>query len=125
MLSIVESMDELQQLPEGKVLINTVNAHSFNTAQKDSLFADALMKGDALIPDGISIVKACGWLKAKSQPKERIAGWDLFFYEMDKLNKKGGKCFFMGSSEKCAFYDKNTCGNRLSGHQGRDLFTAI
>lgn len=99
MLSIVESMDELQQLPEGKVLINTVNAHSFNTAQKDSLFADALMRGDALIPDGISIVKACGWLKAKSQPKERIAGWDLFFYEMDKLNKKGGKCFFMGSSE--------------------------
>ena len=99
MLSIVESMDELQQLPEGKVLINTVNAHSFNTALKDSLFADALMKGDALIPDGISIVKACGWLKAKSQPKERIAGWDLFFYEMDKLNKKGGKCFFMGSSE--------------------------
>lgn len=99
MLSIVESMDELQQLPEGKMLINTVNAHSFNTAQKDSLFADALMKGDALIPDGISIVKACGWLKAKSQPKERIAGWDLFFYEMDKLNKKGGKCFFMGSSE--------------------------
>lgn len=99
MLSIVESMDELQQLPEGKVLINTVNAHSFNTAQKDSLFADALMKGDALIPDGISIVKACRWLKAKSQPQERIAGWDLFFYEMDKLNKKGGKCFFMGSSE--------------------------
>ena len=99
MLSIVESMDELQQLPEGKVLINTVNAHSFNTAQKDSLFADALMRGDALIPDGISIVKACGWLKAKSQPKERIAGWDLFFYEMDKLNKKSGKCFFMGSSE--------------------------
>lgn len=45
MLSIVESMDELQQLPEGKVLINTVNAHSFNTAQKDSLFADALMRG--------------------------------------------------------------------------------
>lgn len=99
MLSIVESMDELQQLPEGKVLINTVNAHSFNTAQKDSLFADALMRGDALIPDGISIVKACEWLKAKSQPKERIAGWDLFSYEMDKLNKKGGKCFFMGSSE--------------------------
>lgn len=44
-------------------------------------------------------MKACEWLKAKSQPKERIAGWDLFSYEMDKLNKKGGKCFFMGSSE--------------------------
>lgn len=99
MLSIVESMDELQQLPDGKMLINTVNAHSFNTAQKDTLFADALMKGDVLIPDGISIVKACKWMNAKSKPKERIAGWDLFIYEMNKLNKKGGKCFFMGSSE--------------------------
>ena len=38
--------------------------------------------------------------KAKSQPKERIAGWDLFVYEMEKLNRKGGKCFFMGSSDK-------------------------
>lgn len=99
MLSIIESIDELQQLSEGKILINTVNAHSFNTAQKDALFADALMKGGVLIPDGISIVKACGWLKSKSQPKERIAGWDLFVYEMDKLNKKRGKCFFMGSSD--------------------------
>lgn len=26
---------ELASLPEGKLLINTVNAHSFNTAKKD------------------------------------------------------------------------------------------
>lgn len=99
-LSIVEGMDELKALPEGKLLINTINAHSYNTALKDELFAEALMKGDALIPDGASIVKACKWLKAKSRPKERIAGWDLFAYEMDRLNKRGGKCMFMGSSEK-------------------------
>lgn len=53
-----------------------------------------------LIPDGASIVKACRWLKAKSQPKERVAGYDLFLFEMDKLNRSGGKCFFMGSSPK-------------------------
>lgn len=99
-LSIVEGMDELKALPEGKLLINTINAHSYNTALKDELFAEALMKGDALIPDGASIVKACKWLKAKSRPKERIAGWDLFAYEMDRLHKRGGKCMFMGSSEK-------------------------
>lgn len=58
------------------------------------------MKGDALIPDGASIVMACRKLKAKSQPKERIAGWDLFTMEMERLNRKGGTCFFMGSSEK-------------------------
>ena len=87
-------------LPAGKLLINTINAHSYNTALKDKIFAEALIKGNALIPDGISIVKACKWLKAKSQPQERIAGWDLFEFEMDRLNQKGGKCFFMGSSEK-------------------------
>ena len=82
------------------MLINTINAHSYNTALKDPVFAEALMNGDALIPDGASIVMACRWLKAKSQPIERIAGWDLFEYEMNRLNEKGGKCFFMGSSEK-------------------------
>ena len=99
-LSLLESRRELSLLPEGKVLINTINAHSYNTAQKDPLFAEALQKGDALVPDGASIVMACRWLKAKSQPKERIAGWDLFEQEMEQLNRRGGKCFFMGSSER-------------------------
>lgn len=99
-LSLLTSRRELSSLPNGKLLINTINAHSYNTALKDRLFAEALMKGDALVPDGASVVMACRWLKAKSQPKERIAGWDLFVHEMDRLNQKGGKCFFMGSSEK-------------------------
>ena len=97
-LNLVVDRKALASISNGKILINTVNAHSFNTAQKDDLFADALRNGDYLIPDGASIVKACKWTKAKSQPKERIAGWDLFVLEMDKLNRKGGKCFFMGSS---------------------------
>ena len=99
-LEIFGSKAELASLPEGKLLINTVNAHSYNTARKDSLFAEALMNGDVLIPDGVSIVKACKWIKAKSQPKERIAGWDLFSFEMEKLEKKGGTVMFMGSSQK-------------------------
>lgn len=99
-LTILGSKAELASLPEGKLLINTINAHSFNTAKKDKLFAEALTNGDALIPDGVSIVKACKWIKAKSQPKERIAGWDLFEFEMSKLEKKGGTVMFMGSSQK-------------------------
>ena len=99
-LTITGDKEILSQVPQGKVLINTINAHSYNTALKDPLFAEALQKGDVLIPDGASIVMACRWLKAKSQPTERIAGWDLFELEMERLNRKGGKCFFMGSSEK-------------------------
>ena len=99
-IKLIESCQDLNKLPDGKLLINTINAHSYNTALKDALFAEALTKGDALIPDGASIVKACKWINAKSQPTERIAGWDLFTFEMERLNQKGGKCFFMGSSEK-------------------------
>lgn len=99
-LRILESKDALFSIPQGKVLFNTINAHSYNNALKDEWFAEALSKGDYLIPDGASIVKACRWLKAKSQPKERIAGWDLFEFEMGRLNKTGGRCMFMGSSPK-------------------------
>lgn len=106
-LNILGSKAELASLPEGKLLINTINAHSYNTARKDKLFAEALMNGDVLIPDGVSIVKACRWIKAKSQPKERIAGWDLFSFEMDKLERESVKCemlkktvMFMGSSQR-------------------------
>lgn len=120
-LTILESWSKLATLPDGKLLINTVNAHSFNTAQKDDLFAEALSKGDVLIPDGASIVGACKWLRAKSRPTERIAGWDLFEYEMGSLSKlvkigeklvrsenalnysvdpKKPKVMFMGSSNK-------------------------
>ena len=107
-LNILGSKAELALLPEGKLLINTINAHSFNTAKKDKLFAEALTNGDALIPDGVSIVKACRLIKAKSQPKERIAGWDLFEFEMNKLEQLGIRKFrehpltvmFMGSSQK-------------------------
>lgn len=99
-LTLVESKEALRGIPEGKVLINTINAHSFNVAQKDELFAEALQNGDYLIPDGASIVKACRWLKAKSQPKGRIAGWDLFSFEMERLGRsEERKVMFMGSSE--------------------------
>lgn len=101
-IKIVCSREELHQIPAGKALINTINAHSYNTAQKDEAFSEALCKGDYLIPDGASIVKACRWINAQSQPRERIAGWDLFIFEMEALNRKTrkSKVMFFGSSEK-------------------------
>lgn len=108
-LNILGSKAELAALPEGKLLINTINAHSYNTARKDELFAEALTNGDVLIPDGVSIVKACRWIKAKSLPKERIAGWDLFEFEMNKLEECGMKnveCGANNSSSASADHSK-------------------
>ena len=115
------SKAELAALPEGKLLINTINAHSYNTARKDELFAEALTNGDVLIPDGVSIVKACRWIKAKSLPKERIAGWNLFEFEMNKLEECGMKnvecgvngeeCGMLRSARRDACQSKNVeCG---------------
>ena len=120
-LNILGSKAELAALPEGKLLINTINAHSYNTARKDGLFAEALTNGDVLIPDGVSIVKACRWIKAKSLPKERIAGWDLFEFEMNKLEECGMKnvecgvngeeCGMLRSARRDACQSKNVeCG---------------
>ena len=97
-LHLTRSRASMDAWPEGKFLIDTVNAHSFVVAQKDEAFAKALMNSDALLPDGISIVKACRWLGTDNVPFEKIAGADLFAYEMGKLEAKGGTCFFLGSS---------------------------
>ena len=77
-LQLVRSREEMAKLPEGKFLIDTINAHSFVVAQKDAAFADALLQADALLPDGISIVKACRRLRMQNAPDEKIAGADLF-----------------------------------------------
>ena len=115
-LDILGSKVELASLPEGKLLINTINAHSYNTARKDKLFAEALMNGDVLIPDGVSIVKACRWIKAKSQPKERIAGWDLFEFEMNKLEECGMNNSSLDNSQSAsADHSKLKIQNSCSG----------
>lgn len=101
-LALVESKDALREIPEGKVLINSLNSYSYNVAQKDMLFAEALMRGNYLIPDGVGIVMACRWVGVKLRPKRRIAGWDLFESEMKRLDAEGAskRVMFMGSSEK-------------------------
>ena len=76
-LPLLESHRGLTTLPSGKLLINTINAHSYNTAQKDKLFAEALQQGDVLIPDGASIVKACRWLNANRKGYEVELNTDL------------------------------------------------
>lgn len=79
-IKIIQSKKELETLPEGKLLINTINAHSYNTALKDAFFAEALMKGDALIPDGASIVMAK--LKARCQSIKTHYRMELIFHKL-------------------------------------------
>ena len=101
-----ELTNSLIDVPKGMILINTINAWSFVVAQEDEDFADALRGGDVLIPDGKSIVWACRFLKMEPRPKKRIAGWDLFKFEMERVNREAMEnnekkiVMFLGSSEE-------------------------
>ncbi|WP_415830595.1 WecB/TagA/CpsF family glycosyltransferase, partial [Gillisia limnaea] len=81
-----------------KCIINTINPHSFVIAKNDVTFQKALMVSDILLPDGVGIVWAAKVLKGKKLTK--IAGYDIFLFLMEKLNKTGGNCFFLGASAK-------------------------
>lgn len=86
----------LNELPNKKTLINTINAHCYNMTLSDPFYRQALENSDVLIPDGISVVWAVRWLTG--QRLKKIAGADLFFYELQRLQQTGGKCFFLGST---------------------------
>ena len=82
---------------DNKILINTINQYSFCIAETDSVFKKALQGSDILLPDGMAIVAAVRLLK--DQKITKIAGADLHDFLLDDLNKKGGSCFYLGSSE--------------------------
>jgi N-acetylglucosaminyldiphosphoundecaprenol N-acetyl-beta-D-mannosaminyltransferase len=90
--------DDLINIPEKKILINTINAHSFNITLIDSVFNKSLHEASVLLPDGISVVWALRFLTGKKLHK--IAGIDLFKYEMERINQLHAKCFFLGSTPK-------------------------
>ncbi len=86
----------LETLSNEKLFITTLNAHSYNLAQTNLAFSEALKNSDVLLPDGISIVLAKRFLDGSKLKK--IAGADLFHYEMNRLNNLQGSCFFLGST---------------------------
>lgn len=90
-----ESLDKIEQ---SKILISTLNAHSFNTVHKDAEFKTALKNSNVLLPDGIGVVWATKMLTG--QKIKKIAGDDLFHYQMNRLNDSKGSCFFLGSTEE-------------------------
>jgi N-acetylglucosaminyldiphosphoundecaprenol N-acetyl-beta-D-mannosaminyltransferase len=95
-------------LLRAKPLSTQSNQYSYCIAEKDPAFKKALQESDILLPDGMGIVAAVRLLNNRKIKK--IAGADIHHYLLDDLNKKGGRCFYLGSS--AAVLDKITA--RLS-----------
>lgn len=100
MLSSIKIYNEaINRLPDSdKLLIITINAHCYNISHTDSKYMDALLNSDVIIPDGVSVSWAIRWLTG--QKIKKIAGFDLFLYELERLQQTGGKCFFLGSTDQ-------------------------
>jgi N-acetylglucosaminyldiphosphoundecaprenol N-acetyl-beta-D-mannosaminyltransferase len=73
------------------------NPHSLVIAQRDEPFLRALQSCSAVVADGVG-VKVAGRL-AGVQVGPRITGADFFLDTMLRLNRRGGRVFFFGSSD--------------------------
>jgi N-acetylglucosaminyldiphosphoundecaprenol N-acetyl-beta-D-mannosaminyltransferase len=92
--------DDLDTIPlhnSKALVINTISPCSYGIATTDKLFEEALKKSDFLVLDGVYFALASILQKGKNIKKNQ--GPDVFYFFMDKMNKKGGKVFFLGSSE--------------------------
>ena len=90
--------DKLEKIRHtDKLTINTINQYSYCIAERDKLYQQSLEECDILLPDGFSIVKAVHFLNGEHINK--IAGFDMHTYLLEQLNKVGGSCFYLGSSE--------------------------
>ncbi len=92
----IDPLSAIKIEPDKKQIINTINPHSYVVANKDTHFRKALSTADILLPDGAGIVMAAKQIKKKNISK--ISGSDLHRHLLGLLDKKGGSCFYMGSS---------------------------
>lgn len=81
-----------------KLVINTLNPHSYVVAKKDKLFSEALNHSDVLIPDGSGILLAAKLINKKNIKK--ISGSDLHDHLLTIANKNKSSVFYLGSTEE-------------------------
>lgn len=79
-----------------KIIVNTINPHSYCVAEKDKKFKDALLSSDILIPDGIGIVHAVRFLNGSKI--NRITGTDMHQHLLLMAEQNALKVFYLGSN---------------------------
>jgi N-acetylglucosaminyldiphosphoundecaprenol N-acetyl-beta-D-mannosaminyltransferase len=92
--SFITSIDNVNL--NQKSLIVTLNAHSYRLMQLDEDFNKSIIGSNYILADGIAMVH---FLKTQGMDVPKISGSELFFYQMERMNKAAGKVFFLGSTE--------------------------
>ncbi len=90
-----------------RVLLACANPHSMVIAETDPQFHDALNSATHVVSDGFGCRIAALLTGRDFGP--RITGFDYFEALMKKLNDRGGKVFFLGSSTETLGRIKGRC----------------
>jgi N-acetylglucosaminyldiphosphoundecaprenol N-acetyl-beta-D-mannosaminyltransferase len=90
-----------------RVVLACANPHSMVVARADSQFHDALNSATHVVSDGFGCRIAALLTGRDFGP--RITGFDYFEALMKKLNERGGKVFFLGSSTETLSQIKLRC----------------
>lgn len=96
--AIVKKLGQSIDAGAARKVVACLNPHSIVVAESDREFARALRNADVLLPDGVGIVIA-GKLLGRDIP-EKIAGYELFTGLSQNLQPRGGRYFFLGSTER-------------------------
>ena len=93
--------DELELIPIDNPtpkVINTISPNSYGLATKDAIFKNSLKESDYLVLDGVYF--AFGSILLKGKNIKRNQGPDVFYHFINRLNTRGGKAFFLGSTDE-------------------------
>lgn len=81
-----------------KIVVNTINAHSYVMAEQDSSFKKCLVNADYLVPDGVGICLA--YFLSTFKIIHRLTGSDIHNKLIAKAHKENLKVFYLGSNYK-------------------------
>jgi N-acetylglucosaminyldiphosphoundecaprenol N-acetyl-beta-D-mannosaminyltransferase len=95
-----------------RVLLACANPHSMVVAKTDAQFRNALNSATHVVSDGVGCRIAA--LLTGRDLGPRITGFDYFEALMQKLNERGGKVFFLGSSTETLTRIKLRCAQDYS-----------
>lgn len=99
--------DFLNIFDNEKLLINTISPNSYGISTKDVLFKKSLLSSDFLLLDGVYFALASIFLNGSNIIRNQ--GPDVFIKTMKFYNDKGGKVFFLGSTELVIEKIKENC----------------
>ena len=91
--------DDLDRIPlSGRcATVSTISPNSYGLSTRDPEFRRALVEADYLVLDGVYF--ALGAILLKGRAIRANQGPDVFAFFMRKLASRGGRVFFLGSSE--------------------------